>query len=99
MKAILVRIPIKMRLSVNLNYFQQELREDLIVLERLNQSKLAHPDIVARGITQLVFNMGAKVIDLPDRTTQRSCRANHDHDSYDLGRCSSFRRSTDSLKN
>lgn len=52
-----------------LNYFQQELREDLIVLERLNQSKLAHPDIVARGITQLVFNMGAKVIDLP--TEQR----------------------------
>ena len=52
-----------------LNYFQQELREDLIVLEHLNQSKLAHPDIVARGITQLVFNMGAKVIDLP--TEQR----------------------------
>ncbi|WP_430623048.1 HTH-type transcriptional repressor FabR [Acinetobacter amyesii] len=52
-----------------LNYFQQELREDLIILERLNQSKLAHPDIVARGITQLVFNMGAKVIDLP--TEQR----------------------------
>ena len=48
-----------------LNYFQQELKEDLIVLERLNQSKLAHPDIVAMGITQLVFNMGAKVIDMP----------------------------------
>ncbi len=48
-----------------LNYFQQELKEDLIVLERLNQSKLAHPDIVAMGITQIVFNMGAKVIDMP----------------------------------
>nr|WP_171263580.1 HTH-type transcriptional repressor FabR [Acinetobacter sp. ANC 5054] len=48
-----------------LNYFQQELKEDLILLERLNQSKLAHPDIVAMGITQLVFNMGAKVIDMP----------------------------------
>ena len=48
-----------------LNYFQQELKEDLIVLERLNQSILAQPDIVAMGITQIVFNMGAKVIDMP----------------------------------
>jgi hypothetical protein len=48
-----------------LNYFQQELQDDLIRLERLNNSKLAHPDIVAKAITQLVFNMGAKVIDMP----------------------------------
>ena len=48
-----------------LNFFQQELREDLIVLEKLNNSKLSHPDIVAKAITQLVFNMGAKVIDMP----------------------------------
>jgi len=41
------------------------LQEDLIRLERLNRSKLFHPDLVAKAITQLVFNMGAKVIDLP----------------------------------
>lgn len=47
-------------------FFQQELQEDLIRLERLNRSKLFHPDLVAKAITQLVFNMGAKVIDLPN---------------------------------
>ena len=48
-----------------LNFFQQELQDDLIVLERINRSKIAHPDLVAKAITQLVFNMGAKVIDMP----------------------------------
>ena len=47
-----------------LNYFQQELQEDLIRLERLNNNKLSHPDIAAKAITQLVFNMGATVIDI-----------------------------------
>jgi len=27
---------------------------------------MAHPDLAAKAITQLVFNMGAKVIDLPN---------------------------------
>ena len=48
-----------------LNYFQQELKDDLIRLERLNNSKLFHHELVAMAITQLVFNMGAKVIDMP----------------------------------
>ncbi len=55
----------KLAVERQLNYFQQELQDDLIRLERLNNSKLAHPDIVAKAITQLVFNMGAKVIDMP----------------------------------
>lgn len=55
----------KQAVERQLNFFQQELKEDLITLERLNHSKLSHPEIVAKGITQLVFNMGAKVIDLP----------------------------------
>lgn len=55
----------KLAVERQLNYFQQELQEDLIRLERLNHSKLFHPDIVAKAITQLVFNMGAKVIDMP----------------------------------
>ncbi|MFI7826672.1 TetR family transcriptional regulator, partial [Acinetobacter baumannii] len=48
-----------------LNFFQQELQEDLIRLERLNNNHLYHPELVAKAITQLVFHMGAKVIDLP----------------------------------
>ncbi|MCG9510196.1 HTH-type transcriptional repressor FabR [Acinetobacter pittii] len=48
-----------------LNFFQQELQEDLIRLERLNNNHLYYPDLVAKAITQLVFHMGAKVIDLP----------------------------------
>ncbi|MEG0482980.1 MAG: HTH-type transcriptional repressor FabR [Acinetobacter sp.] len=58
-------IQYKLAVDKQLNYFQQELQEDLIRLEQINHSKLAHPDLVAKAITQLVFNMGAKVIDLP----------------------------------
>lgn len=38
-----------------LNFFQQELQEDLIRLERLNNNHLYHPELVAKAITQLVF--------------------------------------------
>ena len=55
----------KQAVERQLIFFQQELKEDLITLERLNHSKLSHPEIVAKEITQLVFNMGAKVIDMP----------------------------------
>ena len=48
-----------------LNYFQLELRDDLVRLERLNNNKIAHPELAAKAITQLVFNMGAKVINMP----------------------------------
>ncbi|MGE8559827.1 MAG: HTH-type transcriptional repressor FabR [Acinetobacter sp.] len=58
-------ISYKLAVERQLNYFQQELQEDLIRLERLNHSRLSHPDLVAKAITQLVFNMGAKVIDMP----------------------------------
>lgn len=54
----------KQAVERQLNYFQQELQEDLIRLERLNNKKLFHPEIAARAITQLVFNMGANVIDM-----------------------------------
>ena len=54
----------KLAVERQLNYFQQELQEDLIRLERLNNNRLSHPDIAAKAITQLVFNMGAKVIDI-----------------------------------
>ena len=48
-----------------LNFFQQELQEDLIRLEQMNNGKISHADIAAKAITQLVFNMGAKVIEIP----------------------------------
>ena len=51
-----------------LNFFQQELQEDLVRLERINGTQLVHPDLVAKAITQLVFNMGAKLIDLPTQS-------------------------------
>ena len=55
----------KLAVERQLNYFQQELKDDLILLERLNNSRLCHPELVAKAITQLVFNMGAKVINMP----------------------------------
>lgn len=48
-----------------LNYFQLELKDDLIRLERLNNQKIVYPELAAKAITQLVFNMGAKVINMP----------------------------------
>lgn len=37
----------------------------------MNDRKISHADIAAKAITQLVFNMGAKVIDVsPEQRTQ-----------------------------
>ena len=51
-----------------LNSFEQELQDDLVRLEKLKGHQIARPDLVAKAITQLVFNMGAKVIDMPIQT-------------------------------
>ena len=59
-------IQYKHAVDQQLAFFQQELQEDLIRLEKLNRHKLIHPERVAKAITQLVFNMGAKVLDLPN---------------------------------
>lgn len=48
-----------------LKYFQQELQADLVRLEQDFPNKMVHPDLAAKAITQLVFNMGAKLIDMP----------------------------------
>ena len=55
----------KLAVERQLNYFQQDLRDALIRLEKENNGNLIHPEIVANAITQLVFNMGAKVIEMP----------------------------------
>lgn len=55
----------KQAVERQLQFFEQELKEDLIRLEHANNHKLLFPDLVAKAITQLVFNMGARVIDMP----------------------------------
>ena len=47
----------KLAVDRQLNFFQQELQEDLIRLEQMNNSKIIHADITAKAITQLVFNV------------------------------------------
>ncbi|WP_273776978.1 HTH-type transcriptional repressor FabR [Acinetobacter sp. GSS19] len=54
----------KQAVERQLNFFQQELQEDLVRLEQLHNNKLYRPELAAKAITQLVFHMGAKVIDL-----------------------------------
>lgn len=54
----------KQAVEQQLVYFQQELQDDLARLSELHRSSIQRPDVVAKAITQLVFNMGAKVQDL-----------------------------------
>ena len=39
-------------------------------LEKHHDNTLKYPDLVAKAITQLVFNMGAKVVELPPEERQ-----------------------------
>ena len=60
----------KQAVEKQLNFFEQELQEDLIRLEKANHHKLQYPELVAKAITQLVFSMGARVIDLSTQQRQ-----------------------------
>lgn len=48
-----------------LNYFEEELRVDLIRLAALDGAPLHEPALVSKAITRLVFAMGATAMDLP----------------------------------
>ncbi|MBB4127321.1 AcrR family transcriptional regulator [Xanthomonas translucens] len=48
-----------------LNYFEEELRLDLIRLAALDGAPLHEPALVSKAITRLVFAMGATAMDLP----------------------------------
>ncbi|UYC12898.1 HTH-type transcriptional repressor FabR [Xanthomonas sp. CFBP 8445] len=48
-----------------LNYFEEELRVDLIRLAALEGAPLHEPALVSKAITRLVFAMGATAMDLP----------------------------------
>lgn len=49
-----------------LNFFEEELRLDLIHLADIKQTGLYEPALTAKAITRLVFAMGATALDLPE---------------------------------
>lgn len=61
----------KQAVEQQLSFFQQELHDDLVRIDTATKQKHSHPDVLAKAITQLVFNMGAKVIDLSELERQQ----------------------------
>lgn len=59
-----------------LNFFEEELKHDLVQLAEANKTGLFEPALTARAITRLVFAMGAKAMDLApqqqDQLTQQT---------------------------
>ena len=49
-----------------LNFFEDELRLDLIRLAKIKQTGLYEPALTAKAITRLVFSMGATALDLAE---------------------------------
>jgi AcrR family transcriptional regulator len=48
-----------------LDFFEQELTEDLVAIAARSSSRPAEPALIARAITRLVFTMGADALDRP----------------------------------
>lgn len=55
----------KMAVERQLQFFEDELQNDLVRLEQVHGRLLQHPALVARAITRLVFAMGALAMNLP----------------------------------
>ncbi len=55
----------KQAVERELNFFEEELRVDLIQLAETNNTGIYEPALVAKAITRLVFAMGATAMDLP----------------------------------
>jgi AcrR family transcriptional regulator len=55
----------KQAVDRQLNFFEEELRLDLIRLAEANKTGLFEPALTAKAITRLVFTMGATAMDLP----------------------------------
>lgn len=55
----------KQAVDRELNFFEEELRIDLIRLAAADKATLHEPALVAKAITRLVFAMGATAMDLP----------------------------------
>lgn len=61
----------KQAVDRQLNFFEEELRLDLIRLAEANKTGLYEPALTAKAITRLVFAMGATAMDLPaDKYTE-----------------------------
>lgn len=55
----------KRAVELELQFFEDELREDLIRLAQANKTGLYEPALTAKAITRLVFAIGATAMDLP----------------------------------
>jgi len=55
----------KQAVDRELNFFEEELRVDLVQQAALTKSRLHEPKLVAKAITRLAFAMGAAAMDLP----------------------------------
>jgi AcrR family transcriptional regulator len=55
----------KQAVERELNYFEEELKVDLIRLAAASKAPLHAPALVSKAITRLVFTMGAAAMDLP----------------------------------
>jgi len=61
----------KQAVDKQLNFFEEELKLDLIRLAEANKTGLFEPALTAKAITRLVFTMGATAMDLPqDKYTE-----------------------------
>lgn len=56
----------KQAVDRQLNFFEEELRLDLIRLAEIDHTGLFEPALTAKAITRLVFAMGATAMDLPE---------------------------------
>lgn len=56
----------KQAVDRQLNFFEEELRLDLIRLAQANKTGLYEPALTAKAITRLVFAMGATAMELPE---------------------------------
>jgi AcrR family transcriptional regulator len=56
----------KQAVERQLNFFEEELRLDLIRLAEIKKTGLYEPALTAKAITRLVFAMGATALDLPE---------------------------------
>jgi AcrR family transcriptional regulator len=56
----------KQAVERQLNFFEDELRLDLMRLARRKKTSLFEPALTAKAITRLVFAMGATALDLPE---------------------------------
>ncbi|MCF8168392.1 MAG: HTH-type transcriptional repressor FabR [Rhodoferax sp.] len=55
----------KQAVDRQLNFFEEELKTDLVRLAAANHTELYEPALTAKAITRLVFAMGATAMDLP----------------------------------